>query len=345
MKDFNNRPVFWLICLFAACLCASQTGCRQSAASRYAERPALFDFSNPPSWLGGGQQYANTSQPGAQVPDLQISDPTGAQQFADIGLGNAPGPNPRLGISDADNQLLNTELATLQQKLQLSNQYNQTLKEQLAGTSSQIQQAFLDRQNAAQQVASLQQQLAQANQNLQLAQQQGQAGRLVGAGGGTPTQLAGATMRANNSLLQKLSAIQIPGGDARMDGDVIRIEIPSDRMFIPGTYQIQPNQMALLQNVVGTVRESFPNQIVGIEAHWDNTPLNPPGTSHQQLTATQAIAVYDQLVRLGLPSNQLFTMAMASNRPRHQPGIVGGISPNRRIELVIYPETFDSSQR
>ncbi len=146
-----------------------------------------------------------------------------------------------------------------------------------------------------------------------------------------------------SDVSSEFSSIQIPGGQARMDGDVIRIEFPSDRMFVPGTYQIQPAQMPLLQNVVGTIKESFPRQIIGIEAHWDNTPLNPPTATHHQLTATQALAVFEQLVRLGLPNNQLFTMAMASNRPRHRQSLVNGVSPNRRIELVIYPETFDGS--
>ena len=164
------------------------------------------------------------------------------------------------------------------------------------------------------------------------------------SGNNVPSRFAGgATIRANNSLMQRLSAIQIPGGQARMDGDVIRIEFPSDRMFVPGTYQIQPAQLPVMQNIVTTIRQNFPKQIIGIEAHWDNTPLNPPTTTHHQLTATQALSVFDNLVRLGLPNNQMFTMAMASNRPRHPTGMAGGVSPNRRIELVIYPETYDGS--
>ena len=128
-----------------------------------------------------------------------------------------------------------------------------------------------------------------------------------------------------------------------MDGDVIRIEFPSDRMFVPGTYQLQPTQLPALQALVGTIRQSFPRQIVGIEAHWDGTPLNPASTSHHQLTATQALSVFDRLTAMGVPKNQLFTMAMGSNRPRHAQSMANGISPNRRIELVIYPETFDGS--
>ena len=141
--------------------------------------------------------------------------------------------------------------------------------------------------------------------------------------------------------MQQLNSINIPGGDARMDGDIIRVEFPTDRLFTSGSYRVQSAQLPVLQNIASTIRESFPRQIVGIEAHWDGTPLNPPGTTDHQLTATQSLAVFDELVRLGLPSKQLFTMAMASNRPRHRQQSVGGVSPNRRIELVIYPESYD----
>jgi len=331
------------------------SGCQQPNG-RFGSR--LFGSGPRRGIFGSGSRYAQApfdrdryaAQVPGGIPDLQINDGSGRDALLAEGASRVQDLNQRLGAYDKDNQLLNTEVAALEQKLQLANQYNQTLKEQLAGVSSQVQQTFAERQAAAQQIAMLQSQLQQATQALRTAQQRAaSSGQLVGHRGGVPSQLAGnggggrATLRANNSLLQKLSAIQIPGGEARMDGDVIRIEFPSDRMFVPGTYQIQPAQMPLLQNIVGTIKESFPRQIIGVEAHWDNTPLTPPGTTAHQLTATQALAVLDQLVRIGLPRNQVFSMAMASNRPRYPQGMRGGISPNRRIEIVIYPETYDGS--
>ena len=168
--------------------------------------------------------------------------------------------------------------------------------------------------------------------------------RFASSNSESPTQLLGAaTVRANNSLLQKFSAIRIPGGEARMDGDVIRVEFPSDNIFTPGTYQIRPDQMNTVRNIATTIRQYFPSQIVGIEAHWDGTQLNPPTTTHHQLTATQSLSVFNQLVQFGLPADQLFTMAMGSNRPRHSQGNLGGVSPNRRVEIVIYPETYNGT--
>ena len=261
--------------------------------------------------------------------------------------------NQRVTAYDADNQLLNTELASLKQKLQLSESYGQTLKQQLADSASQIQQFDRERQGSAQQLAAAQQQLQQLQQQNQQAQQQladtrrsefGQNPNVNGARFAQASFAGGAaSLRANNTLLQRLNEINIPGGQARLDGDVIRVEFPSDNMFVPGTYQLQPAQLPVLQGIVRAIRQNFPKQIVGIEAHWDGTQLNPATTSHHQLTATQALAVFDRLVAMGVPRNQLFTMALGSNRPRHSQTSSGGISPNRRIELVIYPETFDGT--
>ena len=353
-------------------LLLSNSGCRQPMWGSQSNG-SLFDLSRVPRLFGGGSnQLASNGYgsnglgfggSGSQFANGSNQAITGSginqQQFASLS-GQVQSLNQRLSAYDSDNQLLNTEVASLKQKLQLANQYNQTLKTQLADTSGRVQQSELAKQAALQQLASAQMQIQQFNRTAQSQTQnpanpnwvnQSQTrnsqtqGQLAGFGGNSvPTTFAGgATIRANNSLMRSLSNIRIPGGQARMDGDVIRIEFPSDRMFVPGTYQIQAAQLPVMQNIVSTIRQSFPKQIVGIEAHWDNTPLNPPTTTHHQLTATQALAVFDNLVRLGLPKNQLFTMAMASNRPRHPQGVTGGVSPNRRIELVIYPETYDGS--
>ncbi len=298
-----------------------------------------------------GESSAFTAQ--RQQPlQIQTGTPQEYQAYANLSS-QMSDLQQRVGAYDTDNQQLHTEVASLKQKLQLADEYNQQLKQQLADTAGQYQQIQREKMSIEQQFAANRAQMQQMNaqsqfQNGQYLQQQQQfqdqqRQQLAQySGNGVPTSLAGtATVRANNSLLNRLNEINIPGGQARMDGDVIRIEFPSDTMFVPGTYDIQPAQTPLLQNLATTIRQSFPRQIVGIEVHWDKTPLNPPGTTDHQLTATQALAVFNNMTRLGLSPDQLFTMAMGSNRPRYPQGNRGSISPNRRIEIVIYPETFD----
>ena len=224
----------------------------------------------------------------------------------------------RIGGFDTDNNGLHTEIASLKQQLQRTNNLNTQLRQQLGDMAASVQQ--LQQANG-----QYQQQLAQAKtRSEQLART------------GAPTRFAGsATIRANNSLLQRLPQIRVDGVETRMDGDVIRIEIPTDRVFVPGTYQIAGQANQMLGSIATAISRNFPNQFVGIEAHWDNSPLGG-GVSTHQLTATQALSVFNFMANSGLPANQVFSVAMSNNRPRYQ----GNNVRNRRIEIVIYPETY-----
>ena len=318
-----------------AVLLLTSIGCQQPAGTQPA-RQSLFDLNRNAFARNNFGNY------GSNPLQIQTNTPQEYQQYSNLAT-QINQLNQRLAAFDSDNQQLHTEVAGLKQKLQLANDLNQQMKQQLQDNANQFQQVQMQKAYAEQQIAALRNQGGQGNFPQQPMQPGQMPARQTQFNGGQPTQFAGtATLRANNSLTNRLNEIQIPGGQARMDGDVIRIEFPSDRLFTPGTYQIQPNQTPLLQNLVGTIRQSFPRQIIGIEAHWDGTPLQPPGTTDHQLTATQALSVFNNLERLGLPGKQMFTMGMGSNRPRHQNGMLGGISPNRRVEIVIYPESYDS---
>ena len=328
------RSTTILILLGMLCL----TGCQQPNAQ--GARQSLFNWGQPnynnPAFAGAGQNpFAN---PNAIPNTIPGGSPQQYQQYASL-MEEVRSLNGRLGRFDSDNQQLVTELAAMKQKLQVANDYNYQLKQQLADNTSQMQQLNIERAAGDQQLANAQIQLEQ----MARAQQQAQFSQ-ASTGGGGGSRFANATLRANNSLMQKLPQIQIPGVEARMDGDVIRIEIPSDQLFHQGSYQINAAHSHLLQNLSTAIRQNFPRQIVGIEAHWDGTQIQPATTTHHQLTATQALAVFDFMNRLGLPREQMFTMAMGSNRPRHsQSAGPNGINKNRRIEVVIYPETYDGS--
>ena len=328
------RSTTILILLGMLCL----TGCQQPNAQ--GARQSLFNWGQPnynnPAFAGAGQNpFAN---PNAIPNTIHGGSPQQYQQYASL-MEEVRSLNGRLGRFDSDNQQLVTELAAMKQKLQVANDYNYQLKQQLADNTSQMQQLNIERAAGDQQLANVQIQLEQ----MARAQQQAQFSQ-ASTGGGGGSRIANATLRADNRLMQKLHQIQIPGVESRMDGDVIRIEIPSDQLFHQGSYQINAAHSHLLQNLSTAIRQNFPRQIVGIEAHWDGTQIQPATTTHHQLTATQALAVFDFMNRLGLPREQMFTMAMGSNRPRHsQSAGPNGINKNRRIEVVIYPETYDGS--
>ncbi len=256
--------------------------------------------------LPNGQAQYATQQQGEQIGQL-------SKQLSDM--------SQQMGRFDTDNQGLHGQIAALQQKLDGANNYNYQLKQQLRDSTVQLQQY-------QQSKGQLEQQLAGS----QLQAQQSQTANRPG-----PYQFAGsATIHANNSLMAKLNEVQAAGVKATMDGDVIRVEFPADQLFAPGTYQIQASQQMLLNNLSSAIRQHFPQQFVGVEAHWDNSQIQGSTNSLQQLTATQSLAVLNHLTQSGMPNQQLFTVGMGANRPRYP----NNAPQNRRVEIVIYPETF-----
>jgi flagellar motor protein MotB len=149
-----------------------------------------------------------------------------------------------------------------------------------------------------------------------------------------------AEIRANNSLLRNLTITNMPGITVRQDGDVIRVELPADQLFNPGTAQFKFGADAVLRSAAADLAQNYPQQMIGIEGHTDGGPMTSPQyPSDQHLAVAQAMAVYDGLTRSGgLPARQLFVVGHGGAHPLVSNATDAGRARNRRIELVIYPE-------
>lgn len=206
----------------------------------------------------------------------------------------------------------------------------------------QLAQAEQARQAAQNQVSLLQQQLgdvAARLKELQVAKQQ--ADQQVQALAASTRLRGGATITANNSLRQSLGMVSIPGLEVRQEGEVIRIEVPSDKLFVPGTAQLQTDGYRILDEVAAAIQRTYPRQRVVIEAHTDDSLAANPTASHL-LTTAQAQAVFAQLVQRGrLPPRQLSVLAMGDNHPLASNATPAGKAKNRRIEIVVYPDPLD----
>ena len=219
----------------------------------------------------------------------------------------------RASALDADNRDLHSELARSQQQAKLLKDEMSLLRERLTETVAQVQELQLAKQEATKQLDTF------------------TTSTLRGGG---------AILKANNSLMASANLIRIPGAEIRQDGDVVRIELPADRLFHPGTSQLQPAGNNLLDQAAASLTRAFPRQVIGVEGHSDSG-TGTSGSPHQ-LTSAQAVAVVDVLTRRNrLPSNQLFTVGQGANHPLASNATAEGRAKNRRIELVVYPETVD----
>jgi flagellar motor protein MotB len=222
----------------------------------------------------------------------------------------------RVNELDISNRDMHTRLAQSEQQQQIYRDQTVLLQQQLKDTATQLRDTQLARQEAESSVQMLQ----------------------------TSTRKqGGAVITANNSVRQALSTIDIPGLDMRQDQDVIRIEMPADELFQSGTVQLASSAYTYLDRVADAIARNYPRQRIAIEGHTDSAPtfVGTTTTTHQ-LSCMQALAVFDILTRRNhLPARQLFVMGMGANHPRASNATDAGRAKNRRIEVVIYPQTME----
>ncbi len=228
------------------------------------------------------------------------------------------------------------QLVELQRRVQQLDDNNRQLTTQLAQTQQQSQ-AFRERADLlAKQLGDL------STQNRQLlAASQQYANQALGMQASMSAR-GGAKLAANNSLANSAAGMQIAGAQVIPDGDLIRIRISADQLFAPGTAQLHPAAATILDQLATSIVRQYPRQRVAIEGHSDNAQLygGAYGTSYQ-LAGAQAQAVMDQLVRRnGVPMQQLFVIAHGPNHPLADNQSPAGRAENRRLEVVIYPDTF-----
>lgn len=247
-----------------------------------------------------------------QSPMFQSQVQTLQQQQTALAMRNTE-LQSRASALDKDNQELQTLLSQSQQQSRLFEDQLTALRDQLSTATTQI--------------AKLKQQTPPPGERKPEA-------IMASMKPQTPAKIT------NSSLRGQLPAINVPGVQVRADGDVVRIELPSSKIFSPGTAQLKPEAGALLDTVSADVTRLYPDQIIGIEGHTDNDPSSSGRwASNTQLSVGEAMAIYDYLsVRSRMKPNQMFVVGHGPNHPVVSNGTVAGKERNRRVEMVIYPD-------
>ncbi len=254
----------------------------------------------------GGGYAPGTAPPGVSLGVNPNINPTDAR-FAEL--------SRRVQLLDDNNNQLHTQLAQSEQKSQVYRDELALVKKQLSDTTQRLESTVVAARDAETRVRGMQ----------------------------ASSQIRNMTsIKANTNLRSLLGRLNLNGLPVRQDGDVIRIVLPADQLFQPGTAQLLPQATLTLDPVVTQLRSVFPRQRIGIEGYTDNSILygGQQATSHQ-LASAQAASVLDLMTRRGgMPLNQLFTVAQGANSPRQDNATAAGRAANRRIELVVYPETY-----
>ena len=265
--------------------------------------------------LAAGATLCAGCQQGAFAPPKAQANATNVfQQQASTLTSQVQDLNRRVGQLDLNNADLHRQLAAADQQRLKAEEQVKALQSQLGATAAKLSELQVAKTESDKQVTAMQ-----------------ASTRLRG----------GATITANSSIKQSLATIAIPGLEIRQDGEVIRIEIPADKLFSSGTGQLQVEGYRILDEVAAAIARSYPRQRIVVEGHTDDS-LAAGSTGAHALSSTQAGAVFQQLVQRGrLPARQLSVLAMGENHPLASNGTPAGKAKNRRVEIVIYPDTID----
>jgi len=221
----------------------------------------------------------------------------------------------RASALDRDNEELGSLLAQARQQTKLAEDHVRALQQELQSATSQLAEARSSQRSSDQKVQALTASL----------RQQGSV-----------------TIRPNNSLTQTLPAINLPDVHVRRDGDVIRVELPGSQLFESGSTQLRPGADGLIVRAASELLSVYPSQMMGIEGHTDSDALTSSRwRNNHELSVARAIVVYEVLTRnTRLQPGQLFIVGHGPNHPVASNATLDGKQRNRRVELVVYPETM-----
>ena len=149
--------------------------------------------------------------------------------------------------------------------------------------------------------------------------------------------------RAKEMLEQRLSASEASVGyDER--GLVTRMV--DHVLFDSGKAQLRRSAYPVLDKVANVLQQ-VPDQPVGVEGHTDNEPIKHSGwADNKALSVARADAVVQHLVEQhGLNPSRLTAIGYGEERPIASNKTAKGRSHNRRVEIVILPQSSGASYK
>jgi flagellar motor protein MotB len=136
------------------------------------------------------------------------------------------------------------------------------------------------------------------------------------------------------SSIEPLRSLGYP---VETNGTSLRVRIPADQLFQPGSSQWTASAGSLLERVSNALRTASPNAQLLIDSYTDNstTALATAGSA-EQLTSQQADSVMRYFVsRGGWNSSGVTIRSNGSEGPLMDNQSPSGRAANRRIEFIL----------
>jgi chemotaxis protein MotB len=151
-------------------------------------------------------------------------------------------------------------------------------------------------------------------------------------------ELARSKSMLENKLSQEINDKQIK---LQMMEKGLVITVVGDLIFDSGKAKIRPEAVGLLNKVATILKENMSQFNVGIEGHTDNVPIQRSGwKSNWELSTARSLSVLHFLVNEeGISPERLSAIGYGEYRPVASNDTKSGRKQNRRVEIVILPNT------
>ena len=279
------------------------------------------------------------------------SDPTGfgyAAQISEL--------ERRAKLLDENNRQLHSQLAQSQQQVQTYRERSDLMQQQLGDMSAQLQQARIAAARPAPSSSPIAgppalpgvSSLATSSPALPSPSSVPPKSSLQNPSQ-NPSQRSGARLTANTSGppgsggsvslggASSIEPLRSLGYPVETNGTSLRVRIPADQLFQPGSSQWTASAGSLLERVSNALRTASPNAQLLIDSYTDNSTnaLSVAGSA-EQLTSQQADAVMRYFVsRGGWNSSGVTIRSNGSEGPLMDNQSPSGRAANRRIEFIL----------
>ena len=117
-------------------------------------------------------------------------------------------------------------------------------------------------------------------------------------------------------------------------------------LFDSGKAELRRSAYPVLDQVARTFKE-ISDQPVGVEGHTDNVPIKHSGwASNKALSVARASAVVTYLTQKhGISPDRLTAIGYGDEHPVASNATAAGRAKNRRVEIIILPQSSDRSYR
>lgn len=284
------------------------------------------------------------------------SDPTGfgyAAQISEL--------ERRAKLLDENNRQLHSQLAQSQQQVQTYRERSDLMQQQLGDMSAQLQQARIAAARPAPSSSPIAGPPALPGVSSLAASSPALASPALPSPPAVPSksslqnpsqnpsQRSGARLTANTSGppgsggsvslggASSIEPLRSLGYPVETNGTSLRVRIPADQLFQPGSSQWTASAGSLLERVSNALRTASPNAQLLIDSYTDNSTnaLSVAGSA-EQLTSQQADAVMRYFVsRGGWNSSGVTIRSNGSEGPLMDNQSPSGRAANRRIEFIL----------